>query len=382
MKGNISTKVGKRGTTYTTQIDLPPDPITGKRRQKRITGRTKHEVDAQVIQVKASIASGGFAEADAAHITVGGYLARWLEASASTVRPGSQRRYEDVVRLHLTPIIGRIGLAKLTPLDVQRLYQDRLARGQLSPATVNSVHVVLHKALKQAMRWGLLTRNVTEAVDPPRRTMPVYATWTQPQVAQFLKAADAHEHALLWRLALLTGMRRGEILGLRWDDVDTARGQIAVRQTRVRGADGHYEFGEPKTQKSKRSIAIPPTLADALRKLHITQHEERLALGLGEDYNPAGLVFTNGVGQPLHPNSLAYQFGKLIRIADVPVIRFHDLRHTSATLMLANGEHPKIVQERLGHSNISMTLDRYSHVSMDMQREAADRLDLLIRGTS
>lgn len=384
MRASITRKEGKGGAVFTTQVDLPPDPVTGKRRQKRITASTKREVAAQVVQIKAAIASGGFAEADAAHITVGAYLIRWLEATQSTVRPGSQRRYEDIVRLHLTPLIGRIGLAKLTPLDVQRLYQDRLSlsKGKLSPTTVNAVHVVLHKALKQAMRWGLLTRNVTEAVDPPRESTPDYTAWTQPQVAAFLAVSDQHEHAVLWRLALLTGMRRGEILGLRWDDVDTTRGALAVKQTRVRGRNGEYEFGQPKTQKSKRSIAISPSLAGALQKLHIRQHAERLALGLGRAYNEWGLVFTDAVGKPLHPNTLAYQFGKLQKAAGVPVIRFHDLRHTSATLMLANGEHPKIVQERLGHANVSMTLDRYSHVTMDMQRGAADRLDALIAGTS
>lgn len=381
MQGSIKKRTGKHGTTWTAVVDLPPDPVTGKRRQTRISAPTKREAEVLCNRKIAAIASGGFAEADADHITVASYLARWLEANASTVRPGTQQRYEDIARLHLNPIIGRIRLAKLTPLDVQRLYQDRLTKGKLSATTVNTIHVVLHKALKQAMRWGLLTRNVTEAVDPPRESTPQYVTWTQPQVALFLGVSDSHEQAVLWRLAVLTGMRRGEILGLRWDDLDMARGQLAVKQTRVRGANGEFTFGQPKTQKSRRSIAIPPSLVEALRKHQLKQHEERLALGLGDAYNVAGLVFIDAMGKPLHPNTLAYQYQKLQRAAGVPVIRFHDLRHTSATLMLANGEHPKIVQERLGHSSVSMTLDRYSHVSMDMQRGAADRLDTLIAGT-
>jgi integrase len=167
-------------------------------------------------------------------------------------------------------------------------------------------------------------------------------------------------------------MRRGELLGLRWDDVDLDRGVLAVRRTLGRGQDGRWEIGSPKTKSGRRSIALPPSARESLQRYRLRQLERRLALGPA--WQDEGNVFTNETGGPLHVNRLAYRFTKLIERARVPRIRFHDLRHTSATLLLAQGVHPKIVQERLGHAKISMTLDRYSHVTMDLPRQAANAL--------
>jgi integrase len=340
---------------------------------------TKKAAEAAAAELIASIESGGFGEAEAAKLTVAQYLTRWLDSIGQSVRPSTQRRYSDLVRQHIEPVIGRVQLAKLTPLDVQRLYANRLDAG-LSPTSVELLHNILHKALKQAMRWGLLTRNVTEAVDAPRRVLPEYVTWNEAQVAAFLAVAEADDLAALWRLALLTGMRRGEILGLKWADLDLARGTLSVKRTLSRGPQGSYDFGQPKTASGRRQIALPRSVVDSLKRHRVHQNEERLAAGPA--YTDNGLVFTDAIGVPVHPNTLRHRFLRLIAQAGVPVLRFHDLRHTSATLMLANGEHPKIVQERLGHANISMTLDRYSHVSPDMQRQAADRLDKLISDAS
>ncbi len=180
------------------------------------------------------------------------------------------------------------------------------------------------------------------------------------------------------QLAVATGMRQGEILALRWADVDLARRVLAVRSTLSRASDGTLVFGEPKTIAGKRSIALSASVVQSLRKHHAQQAEHRL--GLGSADNDIDLVFARADGYPIHPNTLVRHFHLLSDKAGVPRIRFHDLRHTCATLMLANGEHPKIVQERLGHANINITMGRYSHVSMDMQREAADRLDRLLGG--
>jgi integrase len=173
-------------------------------------------------------------------------------------------------------------------------------------------------------------------------------------------------------------MRRGEVLGLKWEDLDLGKGLLAVKRTLSRGTGGAYTFGTPKTAHGRRSIALPPSVVGSLQMHRIRQVERRLESEA--PYHDQSLVFANEIGEPLHPNSVAYQFKRLISQAGVPVIRIHDLRHTSATLMLANNVHPKIVQERLGHANISMTLDRYSHVTMDMQRDAADKLDNLVNG--
>jgi integrase len=376
MTSKITKRVGKRGVSYQVTVELPPDPKTGKRRQKLLTAPTKKEVETLAAQMVTNIAHGGFGEAEAKKLTLSQYLERWYPSLEGTVRPTTQRRYQDVLRRHVEPTLGRKYLSKLSPLDVQSLYADKLTEG-LSPTTVALIHNILHRALKQAVRWGLLMRNVTEAVDPPREATPEYATWNEYQVREFLAVADKDEWAALWRLALTTGMRRGEILGLRWEDLDLTREVLAVRRTLSRGTGGTYTFGTPKTTSGRRSIALPRSTVESLKVHRIRQVEGRLK---AEVYKDEDLVFADSIGEPLHPNSVAYRFNRLIAKARLPRIRFHDLRHTAATLMLANNIHPKIVQERLGHADVSMTLNRYSHVTMDMQREAADRLDNLIGG--
>ncbi len=369
MRGHIT----KRGDSWTALIDLPPDPVTGKRRRKRLTAATKREVERLVAEA-IQAAQTGFV--DAGRTTLREYLARWQEAAAPTLRPSTRRRYADLIRLHVLPVLGHVRLAKLGAADVQRLYADRLAAG-LSPTSVRQIHSVLHRALDQAVRWGLLARNVTDAVDPPRPAHPEAKTWDARQVAAVLgAAARSDDLEALWRLALLTGMRRGELLGLRWADLDLDRGALAVRRTMSRGADSRLVVGEPKTASGRRQIALPATAVEHLRRHRVRHLEARLAAGPA--FDDRDLVFPNQTGGPLHPNSLARRFKQLIERAGVPPIRFHDLRHTCATLMLANGEHPKVVQERLGHSDIKMTLDLYSHVAADMQRHAADRLDAAI----
>jgi integrase len=343
-----------------------------------LTAPTKRELEALIVQELARIANGWFGEADAKKITVSQYLTRWIDSLQGSVRPSTKARYKQMMEQHVVPIIGRVQLAKLTPLQVQHLYANRLEKG-LSPTTVDLLHNILHKALKQAVRWGLLTRNVTEAVDVPQRTTPEFTVWDEQAVSHFVAVANTDNLAALWQLAILTGMRRGEMLGLKWEDIDLVRGMLSVKRTLSRGTKGTYTFGLPKTRHGRRLVSLPRSAVKALKSHRMKQLEARLALGVG--YEDQGLVFANAVGEPLHPNTVAYQFKRLCKAADVPLIRIHDLRHTSATLMLANGEHPKIVQERLRHANISITLGRYSHVTMDMQRDAADRLDNLVNGT-
>ncbi len=372
MRGYIE----KRGSSWSAIVDLPPDPVTGKRRRKRLTAPTKREVE-RLIASTIQAAQTGFT--DAGRVTVREFLDRWLDAAAPTLRPATRRRYADLVRLHILPTVGNVKVAKLGPADVQRLYADRLAAG-LSPTSVRHVHGVLHRALDQAVRWGLLARNVTDTVDPPRRSTPEAKAWDARQVAAFLAVAGGDDLNALWRLALLAGLRRGELLGLDWTDLDLDRGTLAVRRTLSRGADSRLIAGEPKTASGRRQIALPTSAVDALRRHRLRRLELRLAAGPAHD--DQGRVFTTDTGGPLHPNSLALRFRRLTEAAGLPAIRLHDLRHTCATLMLANGEHPKVVQERLGHADIAMTMNLYSHVTPDMQRHAADRLDAAIETAS
>jgi integrase len=350
--------------------------VTGKRRRKRITARTKREVETQVAELIHKAETGFTA---AGKLTVREFFDRWLESAVPTLRASTARRYRDVARLHIVGVIGNVQLAKLTPADVQRLYANRLASG-LSPTSVHHIHAILHRALDQAVRWGLLMRNVTDMVDPPRRSSPEMRAWDARQVAAMLAAAAGDELEALWRLAVFSGMRRGEMLGLRWADVDLERGELAVRRTLSRGATSRLESGEPKTAAGRRRVSLPASVVDSLRRHRVRQLEQRLAAGPA--YVDHELVFATESGAPLHPNSLYLRFGRLIARAGVPAIRFHDLRHTNATVDLATGTHPKVVQERLGHASISETLDRYSHLTPNMQREAADRLDAAIEAAA
>lgn len=362
---------------WSTLVQLPPDPKTGKRRQTRISGPTKRGVELEAARILTGREDGNFSEASAKKMTVKQYLEQWLKSAEASLRPSSFRRYSEMCNTHFIPSLGKKLLAKLTPLDVQNYYADKLTGG-LSPTTVNTQHAVLHHALKQAVRWGLIVRNVTEAVDPPREARVEYVTWNETQVRAFLTVADTDALSAFWRLALLTGMRRGEMLGLKWSALDLTRGTLHVMQTLSRGNAGSYELGQPKTTSGRRQIALSPSVVSILQRHRVKQLEQRLALG--QDYLDHDFVFADATGAPLHPNTLRMHFLRLIAKAEVPVMRLHDMRHTSATLMLANGEHAKIVSERLGHSSISITLDRYSHVTPQMQREAANRLDTLIGG--
>jgi integrase len=378
MSGKAEKRIGKHGTTWQFTLELPRDPATGKRRQKLLTARTKREVEEKATQYYASIATGGFAEADASKLTVAKYLARWLEYVEKNGRQSTHQRYSDLIRLHIMPLIGNVQLSRLTPLHVQDLYSNRLAMGKAT-ATVELIHCVLHRALKQAVRWGLLIRNVTELVDAPTRVTPEYTTWNEHQAAMFLQMADGHQFAALWRLALLTGLRRGELLGLKWADLDLAQGKLTVKRSLSRGRGGSYTFGAPKTAQGKRTLDIQRSVVASLQSHRKRQLEARLKFG--EEYRAdLDIVFADAIGEPLHPNTLTYQFKRLCIKAGVPSIRIHDLRHSAATLMIAQGISPDVVQKRLGHSDVALTLRIYTHASPQVQRDAADRLEALIEG--
>lgn len=372
MKGSIQKHVGKTGTSWYAVVDLGPDPVTGRRRQRRISAPTKREVQALV--------AAKLTEAERGQVTDGGKMTlrdlceAWLLASESSLKPSTFRRYTDTVRLHILPVLGAKQIGKLTKADVERLYDDRRKAG-LSPTTVFHISGTLHRALDHAERSEWIGRNVSELVKRPRRATPEMQTWSVEQVAAVFQASGRDSLDALWRLALLTGMRRGELLGLMWQDVDLEAGTLAVRRTMSRGVGGTWELGTPKSAAGRRSIALPVLAVDALRRHRVRQLERQLSLG--PVWDPTGFVFTNETGGPLHVNTLTRRYEGLVIEAGVPRIRFHDLRHTSATLLLSLGEHPKIVQERLGHASIAMTMDRYSHVTQDMQRGAAQALDVL-----
>jgi integrase len=256
-------------------------------------------------------------------------------------------------------------LTGLSPARLQRFYRAKLDAG-LSPRTVQYMHATLHRALDRATKWGLVPRNVTEAVDAPRPARREIQPLSPEQARRLLSEARGDRFEALYVLALTTGLRQGELLGLRWEDVDLDSGRLHVRRTLITG--GKLTFGQPKTARGRRSVALAPQTADSL-KAHC---DRQRAAGL---YAGDGLVFCTRAGTPIAPQNLVRRYFKpLLKWAGLPDIRFHDLRHTCATLLLGRDVHPRIVQDLLGHAQITLTLDTYSHVLPDMQAGAADAM--------
>lgn len=281
------------------------------------------------------------------------------------------------MRLHLKPALGEIKLPALRGDQVQRLLAEKTDSG-LSSRSVQYIHSVLHRALKHAVRWGLVVRNVAELADSPRVQRRPMKTLTPEQARTFLAGTrDDRLHAL-YVVALFTGMRQGEILGLHWADVDLERCTIHVVSALQPIKGQGIVQSELKTDASRRQIVVSVPVVAALRRHRTRQLEERLFFG--PDWTDTGLVFTTGHGKPLHNSVVTHDFQDALERLGLPRLRFHDLRHTAATLLLAQGTHPKIVQEMLGHAQIALTLDTYSHVLPSMQAEAAEKMRSLLEG--
>ena len=333
-----------------------------------IYGKTRAAV-AEKLTKAMSDRNGGFFF-DAGSLTVGEYLDRWLSDSVrGTVRVSTFERHEAIIRTHIKPSLGRVKLKQLTPTHVRGLHREKLD-ADLAPATVRKIHSTLHKALSQAVSDGLIPRNAAD-VNAPRPAPEEMRPLSEDEARAFLETAKAAGDRFepLYVLAITTGLRRGELLGLRWDDVDLERGKLRVGRALVREG-GQYIVGETKTRRGRRQVNLTPRTVNVLKAHRKRQLEERMRLsGLYEDH---GLIFTTGIGTPVNPENLVKRsFKPLLKRAGLPKIRFHDLRHTCATLLLGRGVHPKIVQELLGHATIAMTLDTYSHYIPSMGDQAS-----------
>jgi integrase len=338
-------------------------------------GKTRREVDEKLTRAKAD-RNGGLVF-DSGKLTLAEYMERWLRDSArNRLRPKTYKDYEGLTRVHIVPALGRIKLKNLTSLQVQQLYATKLESG-LSKRTVEYIHTVLHSALKQAVRWELVPRNVTDSVDPPRPDKEERPTLDLEQARQFLQTARGDRFEALYVLVIQTGMRRGELFGLRWNDLDLEQGLLHVRQALA--PDGK-SFSLPKTSQGRRKIRLTSEAVQALNRHAVAQNEERSRQG--SSWQEHGLVFPSQVGTPMNPdNFVKRSYRPLLEQAGLPQMPFHCLRHTFATLMMPSG-HPKVVQEMLGHSRVSTTLDIYSHASQDMQDEAVRRFESLFMAAS
>lgn len=321
-------------------------------------------------------------------MTLEAFLTQWLDAHVRhSVEQKTYEQYEGLCRLHIIPELGHIRLENLNPLDLQNFYSKKLTApradgrpGTLSPTTIKRMHDVLKIALNQAVRWQMIPRNVADLADPPKTRRKEIRVWTPEQAAQFLASVEKDPYYAAYLLALTVGLRRGEILGLRWRDVDWARSAVTIRQTIVR-ADKGVIIKPTKTTGSQATIAIPLVVLDALKIRILKQREAKITYesAYGSDaWETGDLIFTNPKGRYLDPHSFSKGFQRKAKKAGLPVIRFHDLRHTSATFMMQTGAHVRSMMDQLRHSQVSTTVNTYTHSIKPLQHKVAEDVADLI----
>jgi integrase len=375
----------KRGTTWTWYLGVV-DPATGRRRQLSKGGfRTKREAQAALSEAMTALQSGTFVEPS--KLTLGSFLTeQWLPTARVAVRPTTWTTYRIYAEAQVLPALGHVPLQALTAAHLNRLYADlaehgrRDGRGGLKPKSVRHVHVLLHKALSDAVRWGLVARNVADAADPPRVPRQDRAAWSAEELHAFLEATREDRLTAMWLLFATTGMRRSELLGLPWRavDMEASPARLAVVQTVVVIDKQPVVVAEAKTASSRRQLALDPFTTAALRAHRVRQLQERLAWGPA--WVDTGLVFTREDGQVLHPEHVTKRFARLVRDAGLPSITLHGVRHSYATAALAAGEPLKVVSERLGHASTSITANLYQHVLPSMDERTANAVANLILG--
>jgi len=372
-RGSIRVKDRESGTVYEVVVDLGPDPLTGNRRQRSKSFATRREAQKALTAWYAEIDAG--VAVDRSGETVRDLLDRWLSDYATgRVRPSTMRSYQTTIRNHLVPHLGATRVQQLTPADVRGAYAAMRREG-LGTRSVVLCHLRLRQALRMALADGLVPRVVTDAVQPPKDRPRELVVWTADQARAFLAVATSPEtiahqdNAVIWPLLLTTSLRRGEACALRWLDIDPDAGVIHVRQT----LSGHGDVGPPKTPSSRHAAAAPASLLRALREHRVRQNERRLHMGAAWTDN--GLVFCTPFGHYIHPDALHPTFKRLCKMASVPAIRIHDLRHTYATIALDLGVDLRDLSRQMGHHRTGVTLDIYGHLQPGGHTRVADRIE-------
>lgn len=346
----------------------------GRRVRRSFLGRTRAAVTEKLHEALGLEARGTVQPSS--RLTVGMFLEQWLDVVRPRIRPLTFDCYRGIFRRHLEPGLGQLVLARLSPRQVQLFLDGRSAVGS-SPRTVAMIRAVLRQALGQAERWDLVTRNVAKLTQAPRVPRHEIRPLTPAEAGRFIEAISGDRLEALYLTALAVGLRQGELLGLTWSDLDLAGATVTIRHALQR-IDGRLVLVEPKSATSHRTLALPAIVVQALHEHAVRQRRARLLAGARWRVDPRDLVFTTTVGTPLDGITVTRKFQALLRGAGLPRQRFHDLRHACASLLLFQGVAPRVVMETLGHSQISLTMNTYSHVVQALARDAADRMDSLL----
>jgi integrase len=377
MRGHVR----QRGNTYAIVFDEGRDE-NGRRIQRWRSGfKTEREAERALTDVLSKLDRGDYVSPNGA--TVESYLAEWLAAVKVQLRPTTWSSYKGLVDKQIVPRIGHVKVQKLTAPALNRMYAEMLEKGRrdgkggLSPRTVRYCHTVMRKALKDAVGWNVVPRNVADSAQPPKKAKPSKKTWTADEIRRFLDHVAEDRLYPAWHLAVMTGMRRGEILALSWADVDLDGSKLTVRRSLVSAA---YEptLSEPKTERGKRTIALDAGTVAALKRWQGNRLLERAALAIIPDGN--NLVFTKADQTAIHPVTFSQAFKRHVEKAKLPKISLHQLRHSHATVALRAGVHAKVISERLGHASVAFTLDTYTDALPDLQETAATLIAELVLG--
>lgn len=381
-RGNGEGSIYKRPDgTWAGQVSVGYDPATGKLKRKSFYGKTRKEVADKMAQALQEVRSGTYIEP--AQTTFGEWLDKWLAGyKKGQLKPSTYESYEILINVHIKPALGKIPMAKLQAHILQSFYNEKLAAGRadgkggLSTRMVRYLHAIIRQALQQAVKEGLLPRNVADATSPPTVKNKQMRPLTEDELLTFFETARKDRLFPAYVLAATTGLRRGELLGLCWDCVDLENGVITVKRQLLALKDGLTLEETTKSKSGRRSITLTDDAIRELKAWRKRQLQEKLLMG--EAYQDNGLAFCKEDGTPLDPREFTKRFQRQLAKAGLPKVRLHDLRHTHASLLLARGVHPKVVQERLGHSSITMTLDLYSHLTPGLQEAAAATLNGLL----
>ncbi len=379
MRGNI-TPISKVKSSWKIRIELPKDTITGKRRQKCYTFYGNKKDAEKFLTEKLRELDTGIL-IDTKKMKFGEYLDYWKDKTFNNLEVTTKEGYIQKIEKHIKPYLSNILLENLKPLHLQNFYEEKLksgkldGRGGLSSRTVLAIHRIIHSALQQAVKWQLVARNVAEAVEPPKAKKYKAKFLNDKQTEELIKKAKNTDIYIPIVIAVYTGARRGEVLGLNWNNVDLEKGIIKIIDNLCATNNGLI-IKQPKTNSGIRTIAISETLIKILKKHKINQMRNKIRLGI--NYQDNNMVCCYEDGHLFNPKRFSAKFHELLENNNLPVIRFHDLRHSHASLLVKMGVQPKEISSRLGHSNIGITMDLYSHLYEETDREVAKIFDKLI----